>query len=364
MWQAASKVQLPQVHNSILLFGVLPRQEARELYRVADDATKLEMQRMVQRYNDFSADEPGDLDDGSDTDEEDGEAGLAERLDGIDLDDEDVSAAIWSRLTESERNEFLRLIDNNEVDELLVPWKPWWTSESGTNVVEASDDRSPIERVAQENCGSVPAILKIGTPVQQLTKKVHPSVLFQIAQTCLSYVFMMRHLNGDPRGSNSTAALSDVFIVSPLLASKEADIYESLHEALIVGFFNIGREEMRSEAKCALLDDVLAIYARAEFVAAMMSDLYGLVSGFLSTDYPCAKDVKRSMVRRAEKRLYFLYSIVLQLQHKAESWQGMVADITLLRRRYESESKAVADDASNSARKVKLSSSPSRITEL
>ncbi|KAJ2340791.1 Zinc finger HIT domain-containing protein 2, partial [Coemansia sp. RSA 2671] len=151
--------------------------------RKADDATKLEMQRMVQRYNDFSADEPGDLDDGSDTDEEDGEAGLAERLDGIDLDDEDVSAAIWSRLTESERNEFLRLIDNNEVDELLVPWKPWWTSESGTNVVEASDDRSPIERVAQENCGSVPAILKIGTPVQQLTKKVHPSVLFQIAQT-------------------------------------------------------------------------------------------------------------------------------------------------------------------------------------
>ncbi|KAJ2358904.1 hypothetical protein H4S02_012291, partial [Coemansia sp. RSA 2611] len=130
-----------------------------------------------------------------------------------------------------------------------------------------------------------------------------------------------------------------------------ADIYESLHEALIVGFFNIGREEMRSEAKCALLDDVLAIYARAEFVAAMMSDLYGLVSGFLSTDHPCAKDVKRSMVRRAEKRLYFLYSIVLQLQHKAESWQGMVADITLLRRRYESESKAVADDASNSARK-------------
>ncbi|KAJ2839561.1 hypothetical protein FBU31_000675 [Coemansia sp. 'formosensis'] len=173
----------------------------------------------------------------------------------------------------------------------------------------------------------------------------------------------MRHLNGDPRGSNNTAAFRDLFMVSPLLSNKVADIYENVHEALIVGLINIGHEEMRSEAKCALLDDVLAIYSRAELVAAMMSDLYGLVSDFLSTDQPCAKDVKRSMIQRAEKRLYFLYSIVLQLQHEQESWQCMAADIVMLRRRYESESQAVAA-ANNSASKTDKPSSASRIKEL
>ncbi|KAJ2076509.1 hypothetical protein GGI16_008349, partial [Coemansia sp. S142-1] len=338
--------------------------------RKADDATKLEMQRMVQRYNDYSADDQGGLDGGSDTDEEEGEAELAERLNGIDLEDETASAAIWSRLTESERDEFLRLIDHNEVNALLEPWIPWWIAESEPKVVEVGDSSSQIEPKLQAKHGSVPKILQIGTPVQQLAKKVHPSVLFQIAQASLAYVYMMRHLNGDPRGSNSTTACHDIFMVSPLLPSKVADIYENVHEALIVGLLNIGHEEMRSQAKCALLDDVLAIYSRPEFVAAMISDLYGLVSDFLSTEHPCSKDVKRSMIQRAEKRLYFLHSIVLQLQHETESWQCMVADIAMLRRRYESEGQAVAAAAAadvtakNSTGKAHKSPSASRITEL
>ncbi|KAJ1889435.1 Zinc finger HIT domain-containing protein 2, partial [Coemansia sp. S17] len=150
--------------------------------RKADDATKLEMQRMVQRYNDYSADDQGELDSGSDTDEEEGEAELAERLNGIDLEDETASAAIWSRLTESERDEFLRLIDHNEVDALLESWIPWWIAESEPKVVEVGDSNSQIEPKIQAKHGSVPKILQIGTPVQQLAKKVHPSVLFQIAQ--------------------------------------------------------------------------------------------------------------------------------------------------------------------------------------
>ncbi|KAJ2802991.1 Zinc finger HIT domain-containing protein 2, partial [Coemansia furcata] len=150
--------------------------------RRADDATKLEMQRMVQRYNDYSVDTPGELDGSSDTDKEE-EAELAERLNGVDLEDEAASAAIWSRLTEAEREEFLRLIDDNEVGALLEPWVPWWSTENGPNVVEADEnDNSQMERKIRTRRGSVPKILQIGTPVQQLAKKVHPSVLFQITQ--------------------------------------------------------------------------------------------------------------------------------------------------------------------------------------
>ncbi|KAJ2326907.1 hypothetical protein GGI00_004613 [Coemansia sp. RSA 2681] len=159
-------------------------------------------------------------------------------------------------------------------------------------------------------------------------------------------------------------AFTDVVTVSPLVASKLADVYESAHEALIVGLFNIGHDEMRCETKCALLDDVLAVYSRAELVAAMMSDLYDLVSDLLSAKHPCAKDVKRSMVARAEKRLYFLYSVVLQLQGESESRQYMLADVAMLRRRYESENQAVAAGTADSIRKASKPLPANRITEL
>ncbi|KAJ2741876.1 hypothetical protein GGI20_004878 [Coemansia sp. BCRC 34301] len=175
----------------------------------------------------------------------------------------------------------------------------------------------------------------------------------------------MRHLNGDPRGSNFSTAFTDIVTVSPLVASKVADVYENAHEALIVGLLNIDHDGMRHEAKCALLDDVLAVYSRAELVAAMMSDLYGLVSDLLSPDCPCLKDAKRSMVARAEKRLYFLYSVVLQLQGESDSWQCMVADVAMLRRRYESESQAVsAASATDDIRNANKPLPANRITEL
>ncbi|KAJ2457911.1 hypothetical protein GGF42_002396 [Coemansia sp. RSA 2424] len=322
------------------------------------------MQRLVQRYNDYSADDQGELYGGSDSDQDGEEAELAERLNGIDLDDETASTAIWSRLTEGERNEFLRLVNQQEVDELVTPWVPWWSAGREPKIVDASSNTDQSEQKSQAHVGTMPKILQIGAPVQQLAKKVHPSVLFQIVQVCLAYVYMMRHLNGDSRGSNISMAFTDVVTVSPLVASKLADVYESAHEALIVGLFNIGHDEMRCETKCALLDDVLAVYSRAELVAAMMSDLYDLVSDLLSAKHPCAKDVKRSMVAHAEKRLYFLYSVVLQLQGESESWQYMLADVAMLRRRYESENQAVASGTADSIRKANKPLPANRITEL
>ncbi|KAJ2881004.1 hypothetical protein IWW38_005861 [Coemansia aciculifera] len=176
---------------------------------------------------------------------------------------------------------------------------------------------------------------------------------------------MMRHLNGESRGSNHSTALLDVVTVSPLVASKVADVYETAHEALIVGLLNIGDGEMGCETKCALLDDVLALYSRAEYVAAMLSDLYGLVSDLLSAERPRSKEIKRSVIACAEKRLYFLHSVVLQLQGESESWQCMAADVAMLRRRYESEGQSIS--AAISADDIPKASKPlpaNIITEL
>ncbi|KAJ1996833.1 Zinc finger HIT domain-containing protein 2, partial [Coemansia thaxteri] len=185
--------------------------------RQVDDQVKLEMQRLVRRYHEQPDDQIDDYEGDNSDEEQDKEADLAERLDGIDLNDSSASEAIWSRLTENERMDFLRLIDSQEVDELIQPWVP-----------------------------------------------------------CLAYVHMMRHFNGDPHGSNGPAAFNDVIVASPLVASKVADVFESTHEALVTGLYNIGQDEMLCKTKCALLDDIQAIYSRSEFVVAMMSDLCGL----------------------------------------------------------------------------------------
>ncbi|KAJ2459476.1 Zinc finger HIT domain-containing protein 2, partial [Coemansia sp. RSA 2322] len=90
--------------------------------RQVDDQVKLEMQRLVRRYHEQPDDQIDDYEGDNSDEEQDKEADLAERLDGIDLNDSSASEAIWSRLTENERMDFLRLIDSQEVDELIQPW--------------------------------------------------------------------------------------------------------------------------------------------------------------------------------------------------------------------------------------------------
>ncbi|KAJ2156280.1 hypothetical protein GGF46_005293 [Coemansia sp. RSA 552] len=261
--------------------------------RAADDETKEEMRRIFQRYQDQIAEDDLDMaskdaiDSETDSDEDVG-ASLAERLGGVDLeaDESGIADAIWGRLTQEERDEFANL---------------------------------------------------------SLTRKVHPSVLFQLAQISLAYVYMMRHLNGEPHEDNLGAAFSDLVTVSPLLVGKTTDVYESSHEALVVGLCNIDAD-MGNGAKCALLDDLLALYSDASYIAAMLSDIHNMATELLTAKTSVRGDIKRLHVKYAEKRVFFLLSVVRQMQQSSDPWQFMSADLAMLRRRYSSETEALTNN--------------------
>lgn len=289
--------------------------------QAADEETKQQMQQMLQRFYEQTNDE-----------EEDEAEDIADRLNGIDLEDESALPAIWGSLNEAEKEEFLELVDGQQIDDLIKPWVPWWRPQDATAKIV------PIDEEGQRN--TVPSIRDIGTPVQKLTKKMHPSVLFQIVQISLGYVYMMRHLNGDPYGNDLAIAFEDITNTSPLLTSKTADIYESTQEALVTAFISIDQDRLPLSARCALLDDIIDIYSNPDYVCSMLSDIYTLIERTQSSK---PHHRQRNHLMRAEKRLYFLLSVCLQMCNDKDAWRFMVADITIMRRRYESEDQDIAN---------------------
>ncbi|KAJ1830988.1 Zinc finger HIT domain-containing protein 2 [Coemansia sp. RSA 2711] len=347
---------------------MLPRQEsfykdqAEEAVKAqkTDEATKEEMQRIVRRYQDqieqdgleaaglaVEGDSGSKYDDSdSEENEETEEVDLAERLAGIDLSndaDQSTLSDVWNRLTKSERDEFIKLINDQNLGAIITPWNPWWLAPGRSGILEIDDGSNAAGPATKDQQSRVPPVLDIGAPVSSLASKVHPSVLLQLAQVSLAYIYMMRHLNGEPRGENLVAAFIDLATASPLLASRVADVYTSTHEALTVGFCNID-ELMSSETKCTLLDDMLAIYADPLYVAAMVSDMYGIVGDLLAAGSLAKSWPKRSQIKHAERRLYFIASIVKQMRQEPDPWQFMAADIALLKRRHGSEAQALQRD--------------------
>ncbi|KAJ1647398.1 hypothetical protein J3B02_001080 [Coemansia erecta] len=333
----------------------------------ADEQAKRQMKELMRRFREQIADDnlldPDSLDspadkeaDKEDADKEedvddDDEHDLAERLQGIDLDgalNHQSAAEIWDRLTKAEKDGFLDMLGKQEIEEIIKPWTPWWGNKQGKRnnepkIVELSDTENAADIDKSDAASSIPAILNIGVSVQTLAKKVHPSVIFQIIQIELAYAYMMRHVNGEPYNENLQLAFEVMTTVSPLLSSKTADIYPSAHEALVSGFCNIDIG-LSSDAKIMLLGDLQAIFDAPIYVAATFSDIYSLLTELLALcKQPKTHETptpKASIVHRAERRVYFILSVVLQMQNDISAWQFISADISLLKRRFESEFQA------------------------
>ncbi|KAJ2659587.1 Zinc finger HIT domain-containing protein 2 [Coemansia sp. RSA 1200] len=148
------------------------------------------MHRIVQRYKDqidndnLAIGNPNVyVSDDAKSDEGRDETSILERLEGIDLnsnDDDILTSAIWDRLTEDEQKDFIRLVESEQISNLITAWHPWWdppTEPKIVEVVEGGTDKEPSRTL-----DDVPKIITVDKPVSMLAKKVHPSVLFQIVQ--------------------------------------------------------------------------------------------------------------------------------------------------------------------------------------
>ena len=111
--------------------------------------------------------------DDNDVDSED-HGDIESRMFDLDLDKD--TDEIWNRLTKEERNEFTRLVESNEIANIIPKWKPWWKSK----VIEI-----PLDYSLFETC------LKLIPPT------VSSSVVNDICSLCFCYCFLTRYMNGE-----------------------------------------------------------------------------------------------------------------------------------------------------------------------
>jgi hypothetical protein len=81
-----------------------------------DNHEKRKMMEILKRF------EQEETEDGI-TDEGLGE-NLEERLEGLNLDRD--TEKIWEKLTEEEKREFQRAVDDGYIGSLVDTWVPWW----------------------------------------------------------------------------------------------------------------------------------------------------------------------------------------------------------------------------------------------
>ncbi|KAJ2649523.1 Zinc finger HIT domain-containing protein 2, partial [Coemansia sp. RSA 1285] len=100
------------------------------------------------------------------------EASILERLEGIDLNnnDNDIPAsAIWDRLTVDEQKDFIRLVESEQIINLITAWHPWWDPPTEPKIVEIVD--SGADKESNRTLDGVPKLTTVDKPVSKLAKK-------------------------------------------------------------------------------------------------------------------------------------------------------------------------------------------------
>ncbi|XP_050070252.1 zinc finger HIT domain-containing protein 2 [Anopheles maculipalpis] len=133
-----------------------------------------------------------DADRDLDSDDEEQEVQLASRLMGIDLDD---SAKVWDRLTDAEKEEFQRFLENGDIVKMLPEPNIWWTKLYKVDLVQAAEQQSQQEQNMIKNC---PKIAKNIPNLSDLLKDApSPTVRHNMANVLAAYTFVYRYFLGD-----------------------------------------------------------------------------------------------------------------------------------------------------------------------
>uniref|UniRef100_A0A182VVW7 HIT-type domain-containing protein n=1 Tax=Anopheles minimus TaxID=112268 RepID=A0A182VVW7_9DIPT len=127
-----------------------------------------------------------------DSDDEAQEAELASRLKGIDLDN---ATEVWDRLTDGEKEEFQRFLENGDIVKMLPEPNIWWTKAYKVALVQAAAESSEQEQKVFEDCP------KISPNIPKLNDILHdapfPTVRHNIANVLAAYSFVYRYFLGD-----------------------------------------------------------------------------------------------------------------------------------------------------------------------
>ena len=136
--------------------------------------------------------------------DDDGADDLAKRFADVSIDGCSTEA-IWQRLTETERAEFDKLVNSDQVCSLVELWKPWWYASAQTLVEEVGTESAAANATPPvlANVQHIDQIAKCGTSVL---------IPFSIMNVLYAYAYTARLYNGEhvAMASESVIVLLDI----------------------------------------------------------------------------------------------------------------------------------------------------------
>ncbi|RIA93054.1 hypothetical protein C1645_819868 [Glomus cerebriforme] len=297
-----------------------------------DDDQKQKMLNMLNKFekeSDEMAREEMELND-NDIVEND----ISERFKDIDLASADFDT-VWSKLTPIEREEFEQKYVKGRsglfelADEFLL-WKPWWEKTTEYNnrkkeilsskIIELNENEDDCDYDSDDSGGNIadrPPILTDIKNLEDLIKTTPNPAIYAYAYTC-------RTFNGDifeiPEESCKI-----VWDLSPILATNENLIYESISQAIAASSSLTIQNPIYSqphEFSYLILDDIINLLSSVNNVLAALSDLYRLFQQVGSTVIT-KKSFKKGKIEQklflTEKKIYFYIVYVNYLSQQLGS---------------------------------------------
>uniref|UniRef100_A0A182ME12 HIT-type domain-containing protein n=1 Tax=Anopheles culicifacies TaxID=139723 RepID=A0A182ME12_9DIPT len=215
-----------------------------------------------------------------DSDDEAQEDELASRLQGIDLDN---AAQVWDRLTDGEKEEFQRFIENGDIVKMLPEPNIWWTKAYKVPLIQTAVESEQEQKVF-EDC---PKISKNIPKLNDILNNApSPSVRHNIANVLAAYSFVYRYFVGDIHED----ALETVDCMLGICVNlKKSVIFDSELMAVTSVFSECCNEQLPTDSETlgVLKSDVQTLFSgpkgcgkkyRRLFLLSALSDIRALLS--------------------------------------------------------------------------------------
>lgn len=165
-----------------------------------------------------------------DSDDEVPNSDLSKRLEGINLNDAD---AIWSQLTDAERQEFGKIVNSEDVTNILPPFTPWW--ETKIQKVLIKDMNCVHETTTEHQYATLehPQVLATIADFKKLSSKPpSPCVQWNLINVLGAYATTVRFFLGDHHSTPHEAVNYLILICANLKRNANFEEQQSAIESI------------------------------------------------------------------------------------------------------------------------------------
>lgn len=231
--------------------------------------------------SDFELSDDEELDSDDDEDRPIDDDDLSKRLEGIDLNDAD---AIWSKLTDSERQEFNKIIQSEDVTSILPKYNAWWELKIKRKLVTEMNGDETGNSEAEPVIEHPKIIESIVDFARISTKPPAACVANNLVNVLAGYTSMVRFFYGEYETSKQEAVKYLLSVCANLRTNANFDDADVAIESIRQDAHNEGyaidehdRRQMRKDID-NLMEGPIEDKQSNTFILAALSDLHGLLS--------------------------------------------------------------------------------------